>query len=163
MDDPRTVAPPEFVALIAALATYTGLEGLNVNGAEGLVFEAEPHTVVVFPHPGIEHWLLAEVDVIQIQAWEQLPHALLNQLNEAVRLEHGWTATLRDDQRLVLHTARPVASTSAAELEALMVDGIERAEALATVCQAAARSDPDSPAPEGDPYRQGIPPGFIRV
>jgi hypothetical protein len=146
MEDSSISAPPDFVALIEALAVYTGLSDMSVTGALGLVFEADPHTVRVFPHPGRAHWMLTEVEVAELFEWEQLPHEFLNQLNHAARLEHSWVASVGEDRRLVLHGAHPIAATSAAELEALMVEGIQRAEALATLWRSFMKTEGDENA-----------------
>jgi len=89
--------------------------------------------VRVLPHPANLDWLIAEVDVVEMAQTSPSAYGALHRVNHAARLEHGWTATCGDEGLLVMHTARPVATMTAADLEALLVDGLERAEALATL------------------------------
>lgn len=166
MEEQFSSPSPDFEALIAALAAYTGLTDLSATGALGMVFEADPHTVRVFPHPGRANWLLTEVEVAEFSGWDKIPHTFLNQLNHAARWEHGWMATVGEDRRLVLHTARPVAATTAAELESLMVEGIQRAEALATLWRSVMQTegvDAPSLSTASDEQASIVAANFLRV
>lgn len=128
----EAVTPPVFAVLLADFARFAGVAGATA-GALGLEFEAGAHTVRVLPHPANADWLIAEVDVVDIGQATSTAYEALHRVNHAARLEHGWTATCGEEGPLVMHTARPVATMTAADLEGLLVDGLERAEALATL------------------------------
>lgn len=153
MDDSLALNLQDFEALIAGLVSSAGLPDGGAAGALGLVFESDPHTVRVVPHPGQFDSLLVEVEVVELASWEPEPDAILRSLNHAARLAHGWIATVGEDRRVLLHTTRLVAGTPVFALEALLVDGIDRAQALATMLR-------ETPPPFGDqPHEEsGNPP-----
>jgi len=124
--------PPAFAALLADFAAFAGVAGAT-DGALGLEFEAGAHVVRVLPHPADPDWLIAEVDVASGIHATPTAYQALHRVNHAARLEHGWMATFDDEDALVMHVSRPVASVTAADLEGLLVEGLERAEALAAI------------------------------
>ena len=97
----------------------------------GLEFECEGHSVTLFQHPKHENLLIADVSVVILSAHppaQQL--ALLLQINEAARFEHDWSILLDAAQQVSLTGSANFSSMSVADLEALMLDGIERAQVL---------------------------------
>lgn len=129
----RLSTPPAFAALLDAFAAFAGIPGAT-EGALGLNFEAGDHAVRVMPHPSHPDWLLAEVDVVATEASPPAnAYEALHRINHAARLQHAWTASFDDDGRVVMHTAWPTTALTAANLEGLLVEGLERAEALAAL------------------------------
>lgn len=125
-------APSSFSALLDSFATFAGVTANNKH-AMGLEFEAGHYTVRALPHPEQPDWLIVEVDVIQTANSPSPAREALHRINHTARLAHGWMATLDGDGLLVMHTLRPIASVTAADLEGLLVEGIDRAEVLANL------------------------------
>ena len=97
----------------------------------GLEFACEGHNATLFQHPRHENELMVDVSVTILNAnppAEQL--ALLLQINEAARFEHDWNIVLDADQQVSLSTTASFSDMSIAALEALMLDGVERAQLL---------------------------------
>lgn len=78
----------------------------------------------------------------------------LHQLNHESRLEHDWVISMDAGHWLSLHAQKPLQACDAEALQALMVEGIERAQALRNLCEA-----PDHEVPSGP---LGAPAIFIR-
>ncbi|MEI7783437.1 MAG: CesT family type III secretion system chaperone [Betaproteobacteria bacterium] len=141
------------------LASFCQSVGLPADPeALGLEFEADGHTVLVSPDPRDDQRLLAEV---LVGGFSELPEALfrlLNHLNDAARLEHDWVASVGLAGELRLHTQRSIAQTTPSDLEGLLVDGIERAQALASLATAQPEhaDDPASALLAFDPHAGGI-------
>lgn len=124
----------QYQALIKDFATHAGLEAFQDEQAIGVDFEVNGYVCRVLPHPQQEERLSVEVDVCRFSSEQaqpsQLEASLLLRLNALSRTEHDWTLGLDEDGHLILWTWREVAATPPAELEALLVEGIDRAEAL---------------------------------
>lgn len=103
--------------------------------ALGIEFEADGHTVLIVPDPRSEERLLIEVDVIMLEAPAARLLELLHNLNHEARLEHDWVATLDVTNRLHLHSQQALSSCTAGQLQSLLAEGIDRAQALKTVCE----------------------------
>jgi hypothetical protein len=131
-----------FVSLMKAFAEFAQLPGEVGDDSIGISFEIEAHSVSVLPHPELAEQLVVEVDVCSIGTSREAgePLALVHRLNYAARFEHGWIAAIGPDDRLVLFTTRAIANTSPGELEALIVLGLEKAEAIDALCKEAALS-----------------------
>ncbi len=163
------VASDQFVALIGEFARSVGLQG--EPDALGVEFVVGDHSVLIMPHPGEPERLVAEVSVGPL---DEGPGAaedrlrLLHLINEASRFEHDWLATLTQDDTILLYTIREIVRTDAGQLQVLLADGIERAEALMTILAGDAESAPAARAPQAasesaqDLVAPGFGGGFIR-
>jgi hypothetical protein len=121
--------PLNFQDFIKEFAQSKGLD--SDEQSIGLEFECEGHSVTLFQHPKHEHFLMADVSVAILSAHppvEQL--ALLLQINEVARFEHDWAIVLDSAQQVSLTSSTDFSSMSVADLEALMLDGVERAQVL---------------------------------
>ena len=114
------------------LKDFAASKGLPADEATyGLEFESEGHSVMVVQHPLHEDHLLVEVSVAVLPVDPSaVLLAMLLQINEAARFEHDWAVYLDGEQQVSLSTAAPLADLSLAEIEGLMLDGVERAQAL---------------------------------
>lgn len=157
------VASDQFVALIGEFAQAVGLQ--VEPDARGVEFVVGDHSVLIMPHPGEPERLVAEVSVGPLGAGPGVAEDRLRWLhliNEAARFEHEWLATLSQDDSILLHTIREIVRTDTGQLQVLLANGIERAEALVRIladnadpAQAASDSERDLAAP-------GFAGGFIR-
>ena len=114
------------------LKDFVTAKGLSADDATyGLEFESEGHTVMVVQHPLHEDRLLAEVSVAMLPVNPSADTlAMLLQINEAARFEHDWAIYLDGEQQVSLSTTASLVGLSVGEMEALMLDGVERAQAL---------------------------------
>lgn len=165
-------ASDQFLSVLSEFAQSVGLP--HQDDAQGIEFAAGDYTVVVFSHPGRSDSLVAEVVVTALDSESQSATALLRALhliNEAARFEHDWLIALSPEDAILLYTVRAVAQTHAAELEALLCDGIERAEALREVIAGltgGASGDPqalpgEGPSDEGGTVSGGFGAGMLRA
>ena len=125
-------------ALQTLLIELTGQPDLKPDeGTFGLQFEADGHTVVVQAHPVQPELLLVEVDVAWLGPEPDIRQlSLLLQINHAARFEHAWTLVLDEEQQVSLGTSAPISGLRAADLQALMLDGLERAQLVRGILQA---------------------------
>lgn len=119
-----------FVALIQAFQAFVKVEVNHLDDPIGLEFSAQGHTVRVMPHPTQASALLVEVDVCAVGDPNAAAPLLMHRINYAARFTHGWSVAIDADDEVVIYTTRAIARTDAGALEALMVDGIERATAI---------------------------------
>lgn len=147
-------ASEQFQALIRSFAQAQGLQASG--DAWGLEFEAEGSTVLVMAHPRQDDHLMVEVQVSDLsERAEPLGAAtlmMLHQINDAARLEHGWFITISAEQTLQIQHSQPVAQTDASQLEALLAEGIDRAEALRGLIDLPAGEDAESPPPQAESH-----------
>ncbi|MEN9773332.1 MAG: hypothetical protein RL322_402 [Pseudomonadota bacterium] len=102
----------------------------------GLEFDCEGHTVNVVAHPLHDDQVLVEVSVATLPVDPPASTlALLLQINEAARFEHDWTLLMDPELTVSLSTRLAVAGLSVAALEALMLDGVTRAQAVADLLE----------------------------
>jgi Tir chaperone protein (CesT) family len=103
----------------------------SVDDSMGLEFECEGHSVILVQHPRKATQLMAEVSVTILDAnpSAQLLELLLK-INETARFEHDWTIVLDPYQQVSLSASADFTAMSEAALEAMMLDGIERAQSL---------------------------------
>lgn len=128
MSDMNT-APSSFVALMQAFQAFVHVKVENPSDPVGLEFKAQGHTARVMPHPTRPSGLLVEIDVCA--AGESNAAALLlHRLNYLARFAHTWSMAIDDDDVVVIYTTRTIASTDSGALEALIVDGLNRATAI---------------------------------
>jgi hypothetical protein len=150
--------PSPFVSLLIGLATEVGLES-RADPTQPLVleFEASSHTCRVIPHSGDSDRLVIEVMVRYLgESAEDLTRdraLLMHRLNAQARLNHGWVATVDESDHLVIWQTLEIARTRAADLQAWLVEGIERAQALDAIW---AGGGSDSQPDRGDALRVGF-------
>lgn len=129
---PSHPAGEPFQLLLRDFAQAQGLQ--TSEDAWGLEFEADGSTVLVMAHPRQDDQLLVEVKVADLSARAEPLGAstlmLLHQINDTARLEHGWFITISPEQTLLIQHSQPVAQTDAGQLEVLLAEGIDRAQAL---------------------------------
>jgi hypothetical protein len=107
-------------------------QGLEVApSTRGIEFECEGNRVYIVQHPLHNDHLLAEVTVT---AFEEIPPAsvlaLMMQINEAARFEHDWFIVMDSEWQVNITTSTPLSGLVVAQLEALMLEGVTRAQAL---------------------------------
>jgi hypothetical protein len=136
-----------FDALLQEFATAKGFEASA--SAQGMAFECEGIEVWIVQHPLHEDRLLVEVGVA---AWEEEPPAavlaLMLQINEAARFEHDWAILMDASLAISLSTSVALPGLTLAQLEALMLDGVERGQSLQSMLSEALASQSDN---EGTP------------
>ena len=121
-----------FETLLREFAVAKGMVGDEPS--LGLEFESEGHSVIVIQHPLHPDQVMVEVSVVALDAQPAAAQlAVLLQLNEAARFEHDWTAGMDGAMQVSLCTTAPAASLSVMDLESLMLEGVERAQALAAL------------------------------
>ena len=105
------------------------------EGDLGIEFSVEPHTVLIISDPRDPERLLVEVNVRLIEGRPPALLAALHQLNDAARLEHDWVITLDVTNLLRIHTQRSIAHCKVSDLQTLLAEGIDRAQALHALCE----------------------------
>lgn len=143
----ETLMPGEaYMALLNDLMRDLGVSGQSRTPAEaalGLSFSAEGHTCRLLPHPAMENRLVVEVTVGNLGPVLAAPgeagglHELINRLNAAARLEHDWVACVDEHDEVLVWTCRDVLPLSPASTQALLAEGLDRAQALSEVLQSA--------------------------
>jgi hypothetical protein len=141
------------------LAEFTAAKGLQAEpGAYALEFVSDDHQVVVMPHPAHPERLLVEVTVAELGqdglGVELAP--LILQINEVARFEHDWAIYMDPQMQVSLGTSQPMTGLGLADVESLIVDGLDRARALLSLLRAQAQqaqptAAPDAAAPVGLP------------
>jgi hypothetical protein len=82
--------------------------------------------------------LVIEVDVRQLDVAETLNAPLLlmlHRLNESARSAHSWSATVDENDLLLLSAMRPISEVDAVVLQMLVSDALDRAESLAALVE----------------------------
>ena len=134
MNDTPTLSP--FQHWILEAATASGLSVPPHIDPLGIELEAEGHLARVTPHSN-DTLAITEVDVCSLadvseESLAQLAVQLLR-INHEARFEHGWQIVLDDDDTIGITTTLSMSATDAETLAMVLVDGIERACALAEV------------------------------
>jgi hypothetical protein len=124
------------------LAEFAAAKGLQVEpGTYALEFESDDHQVVVMPHPAHPERLMVEVSVAELGqdglGVELAP--LLLQINEVARFEHDWSIFMDSVMSVSIGTCLPLSGLSMGDVEALIVDGLDRAHALVSLLRAQAQ------------------------
>lgn len=129
-----TSASERFQALLAEFCASVQMP--VAEDALGIEFEADGYLVLVAPDPRDADRMLVEVSVTRLEgAPPNLMTALLR-LNHQSRLEHDWVISVDPADQLCLHTQREISRTRDSDLQALLAEGIERAQAMQDICQA---------------------------
>lgn len=120
----------------ALLKDFCSDLGLPVNeGDLGIEFSVEPHTVLIISDPRDPGRVLVEVNVRLVEGRPPALLAAMHQLNDAARMEHDWVITLDVTNLLRIHTQRPIARCKVSDLQTLLAEGIDRAQALHALCE----------------------------
>lgn len=150
---PSPASSTAFITLMRNFAVHSGMPALSDEDAFGAEFEVGAHRCRVLPHPGRDDRLLLEVDVQPVgpdgAELEPAIALLLLRLNGDARFEHDWSICLDNRHHLILSAWREIAQTPPGELEALLVEGIERAESLSAALRAPI---PDAPVQAVSPF-----------
>jgi hypothetical protein len=118
-----------FLALLKEFAAHQGMQA--DDSAYALEWTCEGHPVMLMQHPLHADCLLAEVGVGILDSQPPANQlALLLQINEAARFEHDWVIMLDGEQQVSLSRAASLTGMSLAQLEALLLDGADRAQVL---------------------------------
>ena len=117
------------------LKEFSVSKGITAEGSSyGLEFECEGHTVMVIQHPSDDAYLMLDVSVIALDPEPPAAQlAMMLQMNEAARFEHGWSAVMDSDMQVSVAASEPLQGLTIARLESLMLEGVERAQALAAI------------------------------
>jgi hypothetical protein len=149
MDTPLT--NPTFESLTRSFLTLIGQDPTRASGISGFEFEYDAYSVAVAPIG--EAKLIVEVGVTALQPAETASVPLLmalHRLNDSTRGEHGWIATIDDEERLLLSSTFSLAALDAAGLQNAMASAIDRAEVLSAIVARVAADPEDLPAPPTD-------------
>ena len=120
--------------------------------ALGIEFQADGHTVLIAPDPRDAQRMLIEVSIVHLQ--EPSPQLLmaLHHLNHEARLEHDWVVSLDVGDQLCLHAQRDIHTCRASDLQTILAEGIDRAQALQRLCELmAAPTIAQADAPSAQP------------
>jgi hypothetical protein len=131
----KTAMNTIFNILINEFAQSKGLD--IAPSTQGLEFECEDTRVYIVQHPLHNDRLLAEVTVT---TFEDEPTAsllaLMMQINEAARFEHDWLIVMDPEWQVSLTTSITLPGLNATQLEAWMLDGVNRAQTLQSMLEA---------------------------
>jgi uncharacterized damage-inducible protein DinB len=104
-------------------------------------------------HPTDSALMVVEVDVAEADPDEIIQREnawLLHQINHAARFEHGWIAHIDETNVLMISLFQVIPGSTPELIEQLLADGIDRAQALASLWLTDRQSEPAStpdPAP----------------
>lgn len=156
----------QFEALLSSFAKSKGLPASST--ASGIEFATDDQSLVVVPHPTRDDLLVVEVQVAdfgpEAEGLSREVLLLLHQLNESSRFEHEWVATISAEGTVQIHCVKPISSTDLSGLEAVMGEGLERAESLAGLINSLDQPQNDSRPGESSAQLPGQPGGpFLRA
>lgn len=140
--------PPEFVALVQGFLANAGhfMDPERLLGAvEVTVGES---TIWLRSHPAYPAALLLELEACEtsdLQESSPVWH-LLHQMNAVAGVSGGWWI-VAEEGSLVIARNEPISSTTPESLGTLILEGLERADALRAAIEAASRLD----GPPADP------------
>lgn len=120
----------------------------NVD-ASGVEFEADGHRALIALDPRDDERLFIGVSVMTLAEPSAALLMALHQLNFQSSFEHDWVVSVDAGYGLSMHTQKPLQACDAKALQALMVEAIERAQALKNLCEAP--GDEAQPGPTQDP------------
>ncbi len=164
----ETLKPGEaYIGLLNQVLKDLGVSGdgpTRDDAAFGLAFAADGHICRLLPHPSLEDRLIAEVTVGNLgldtssQGTASTLHELINRLNAAARLEHDWVAAVDESNEVILWTWREVQPMSATAVQALLAEGLDRAQTLSDLLQTEATHLVSGPslAPTDPSSRPGV-------
>ncbi len=132
-------ASERFLQLMADVAQVCGWTGPKADELFGLEFESGELLTSVLPHPRDASKLIVEVSLatVELSAVGVDALLLLHQINDRARREHDWVIGIDDNLVLAITCVRATDTLDAAALQNLMTEGIECAQALKQVWQAA--------------------------
>lgn len=153
-----TLKPGEaYIGLLNHLLKDLGVSGdglASEDAAFGLSFSADGHICRLLPHPSVADRLIAEVTVGNL-GLDHLPpaavnalHEVINRLNAAARLEHDWVAAVDENNEVILWTWRDVQPMAASAVQALLAEGLDRAQTLSDMLQTAGTHLASGPSPD---------------
>ena len=147
----------QFEALLSSFAESKGLQAGNT--AAGIEFATDDQSLVVVPHPTRDDLLIVEVQVAdfgpEAESLSRGALLLLHQINESARFEHEWVASISAEGAVQIHCVRLISSTDLPTLEALMGEGLERAESLAELIGSFGQSQEGAGQNESSPQLPG--------
>jgi hypothetical protein len=129
------------------------------DAALGIEFEADGHRVLVVPDPRDTERMLIEVNVMRVDTPAHALHMVLHRLNHQSRLEHDWVISVDAADQLSLHTQRDIGRSRASDLQALLAEGIDRAQTLLSLCEGL--SSVPEPSQEGTGQTSVMDPPFM--
>ena len=122
-----------FEKLLESFLVSLGHDPIAAKGSGGFEFESGGFNARILLDSTNPARLVAEVDVRRLDDAE-VSHAelllMLHRLNEAARPTHGWTATIDEENLLLLSLFLPLAETDGVALQAVVDDALARAESL---------------------------------
>lgn len=133
-----TPVSDSFEKLLEAFIDSLGHDLSAAKGSSGFEFGSGDLTLRVFPDSTNPEMLVIEVDVRQLDVVETLNAPLLlilHRLNEAARSAHPWSATVDENDLLLLSAMRPISEVDAVGLQMLVSDALDRAESLAALVE----------------------------
>jgi hypothetical protein len=153
---------PEAARLLGDFLASRGLAADSLAEGDTLQFTAGAYVVGVSPLPGAAGLMTLEIQVrvldLTDSPFQTRRLLFLHRLNESLRQLTGWMATINPDDVLCLSQKWRVHEHSVARLDALVREGLARADALAEVWDA---WTDDSGEAEPDP--DATPGGLLRV
>lgn len=160
-----------YQTLLRDIAAANGLnpDGLTASGV--IEFETDGGILAtVVPHPNEADSLIVEILVgnIDLTTMSRAADVLLalHQVNDRARREHRWVISIDDQVGLLIGTVVDIQGLDLAALQALLADGLERAQALQTLVAELITIVDDSPSVNAltvsDEHSQAVP-GAIRA
>lgn len=139
--------------MMTSLLEAIGQKSFDASSSRGFEFESDGYVFRCFPHPADDSRFVMECDVTTLNG-EQLDDPalmrLLHQLNEAAWLQCGWAAMLNAEGLCFIGRTVALADTTTQPLEELIVDSIQRADALGQIIGAHIGGLPTGLAPQTD-------------
>ena len=103
--------------------------------------------------------MLVDVKVMRLDNPVAGLSVALHRLNHQSRLEHDWVISVDAADQLSLHTQRDIGRSRASDLQALLAEGIDRAQALLSLCEGL--SSVPEPSQEGTGQTSVMDPPFM--
>jgi len=120
----------------ALLTAFCSAHQIPIVGQTlGVEFEADSYRVLIASDPRDTERILVDVVVAALDEPSLDFLMALHQLNHHARIEHDWVASVDLSDRLCLHTQRSLATLRVEEVDSILAEGINRAEALETLCK----------------------------
>jgi hypothetical protein len=143
------IVPQSFEKMLESFLDSLGHDPLAAKGSAGFEFGSGDFTVRVFSDSFVPERIVVEVDVRKLDELEITNATLLlmlHRLNEAARPVHLWSATIDENDLLLLSIGLPLVSVDAVRLQELVSDALERAESLAELVRQFSSKPPEMPA-----------------
>lgn len=130
---PNTLPTSMFASLVQAFLSQSGNDPSAARDCLGFELDFHAGVVRVAPHPVRPTLGMVEIEMPDVDLEHAGTPAFLHRLNHAAILRHDWIVTIDDEDQAVLSNSFLIAETDATVLEALIGEGIERAEALSAL------------------------------